>query len=274
MQTDKQTAQPNFPQPTLWHKLLCGDRTQIAEAASVIVSSGLADEYANRLLRARQRGARRQRRLFGLVTLATPYRERERRSALVALGIFWGPSGREVAIALDPKASHFERENAHKALIRRRDQRAVRPLLDALMGGYALEDWQCIATLGALGALGGERQLAGALLKYVGLHADTDRPLHVAAEFGIEVGRALYEMNAEDAFLDAKEALQAPLARQRASAALVLAGWHDGSVVPAILPLLNDSDTQVQSAAARALDELNVTESVPVLEAHQSEFSV
>jgi HEAT repeat protein len=192
----------------------------------------------------------------------------------VALGIFWGPSGREVAIALDPKASHFERENAHKALIRRRDQRAVRPLLDALMGGYALEDWQCIATLGELGALGGERQVGGELLKYVGLDAETDRPLYIAAEFGIEVGRALWEMNAQQAIQTTEKALRAPLVRQRAAAALVVAGWHDESIAPDLMPLLNDPDEAVRSAATRALAELNVTESLPLLEAQQTKFSV
>src|SRR6185436_11223429 len=96
------------------------------------------------------------------------YTERERRSAFLALTALWGALGRELAMALDAKASHFDRERAHKALIRRRDQRAVKALVNALLEGHALEDWQCISTLGSLGDV----QAVDGLLAYLGMDAD------------------------------------------------------------------------------------------------------
>src|SRR5262249_32503737 len=155
-------------QSAQWRKLLSGNRGQITKAAAQIRSEGLTDEYAAHLIAARRRDARRPRRLLGMVTVTAPYSERERRSALTALGLLWGALGREGAMALDPKASHFDREHAHKALARRRDQRAVRPLVDALLGGYALEDWQLIPTLGALG----DQRAADALVQYLGLNVE------------------------------------------------------------------------------------------------------
>src|SRR5215831_13467568 len=101
--------------------LLSGNRERIGKAVEEITALGQNDEYAARLLAARRRNARRERRWFGVITISTAYTERERRSALVALSLLWGALGRELASALDPKATHFEREHAHKALVRRRD---------------------------------------------------------------------------------------------------------------------------------------------------------
>src|SRR5207302_9121248 len=105
--------------------------------------------------------------------------------------------GRELTMALDPKASHFVRDRANKALFRRRDQRAVRPLIDALLSGHAPEDWQCIPTLGALGDL----HAADALVQYIGLDRDQACIADSALiDIGIDVGRSLRELNARDVF--------------------------------------------------------------------------
>src|SRR5688572_28211085 len=79
-----------LPDPMLWRKLLSGNREQITRAVEQLAAEGLTDEYAVLLLAARRRGVRRQRRLLGFVPLTTGYTERERRSALTALGLLWG----------------------------------------------------------------------------------------------------------------------------------------------------------------------------------------
>jgi hypothetical protein len=242
-----------LPQPEIWNRLLSGNRERIALALQEIDAAGLSHDYGVLLLSARRRNARRVRQV-GPVQVITRYRERERRSALLALGMLWGAFGKDIAKALDPKATHFEREHAHQALIRRRDPRAVPILLDAMLSGHALEDWQCITTLGALGDL----RAADALLSYVGLETGIEREPNIAFEYGIEVGRALRLLKAQPTIARVKEALQADLARQRAAATVVLAGWGDESLVNLITPLLEDSEASVRRAAVMALGELNV----------------
>src|SRR5262249_993164 len=155
-----------------------------------------------------------------LVALTRPYAERERRSALTALGLLWGTLGRELAMALDPKASHFDRRAAHEALARRRDQRAVRPLVEALLDGRALEDWQGIPRLGALGDL----RAADALLRYVGIVGNVSLNRQDLSQ---DVGRALRNLGARDALEIVKGACQSENPDRRAAAALVIAGWGD-----------------------------------------------
>jgi HEAT repeat protein len=252
-----------FPDPGLWQNLLSGSRTRIAKAVELVSAAGLADDYAALLLVARRRDARRLRRRFGIAQVRTAYTERERRSALTALGLLWGALGRELAMALDPKASHFDREHAHKALVRRRDQRAVRPLIDALLSGNALEDWRCIPTLGALGDL----WAADALMQYIGLNSDTVRiPDSAILDIGIEVGRSLRELSARDTLHTAQERLSSVLAHQRAAAALVIGGWADESLSPLLLPLLNDSVSLVRTAAIIGLGELRAAASLNALQ--------
>jgi len=261
---DQPVNQPQIPQPALWRKLLSGNRGQITKAAAQIRAEGLTDDYAALLLAARRRDARRPRRLLGMVTLMAPYTERERRSALTALGLLWGALGREVAMALDPKASHFDREHAHKALARRRDQRAVRPLVEALLGGYALEDWQLIPTLGALGDL----RAADALVRYLGLNQEKACiPDNAVLDIGIDVGRALRELNAQEALNIAKEARFSPFPHQRIGAALVIAGWGDEKLAPLLVPLVEDHVALVRVAAINALGELKAAASSIPLQA-------
>jgi hypothetical protein len=251
-----------LPQPSLWRKLLSGNRDRIAEAVSQITSAGLADDYAAMLLVVRRRNERRTWNLLGMLSFTTNYGERARRSALTALGLLWGALGRELGSALDPRASHLDREHAHKALVRRRDQRAVRPLIDALLSGHALEDWQCIPTLGALGDL----SAADALLTYIGLKSVI--PINDAVlDLGIDVGRALRELNACAAIHTVQAALQSDSLEQRSAASLVLAGWGDKKLVQDILPLITDTERRVRIAAITALGELKTGESLPVLQA-------
>jgi HEAT repeat protein len=252
------------PDPIVWRKLLSGNRDQVAKAVAQISAEGLADDYAALLLASRRRRAWRERRLLGFLPLRTGYTERERRSAVIALGLIWGALGRELAMALDPRASHFDRERAHKALVRRRDQRAVRPLVDALLSGHALEDWRCIPTLGALGDL----RAADGLLRYVGLTADdmrvTDQEL---LDIGMDVGRALYELNAAAAIKIAQEARLSALPHQRAAGALVIAGWGDEQLAPLLVPLVEDHTSLVRVAAINALGELKAAASLIPLKA-------
>ncbi|MEP7287322.1 MAG: HEAT repeat domain-containing protein [Chloroflexota bacterium] len=251
------------PDPILWNKLLSGNREQLAAAGKAILAAGHADDYVSLLLMARRRNARRHRRVLGFIPFGTAYTERERRSMLSALGILWGTLGRTLGGALDPKASHFEREHAHKALISRHDPRAVRPLIEAMLDGQALEDWQCIATLGALGDL----RAAEPLLIYVGLDAATDRAINIPVEFGVEVGRALREMKARQVLGKIQDALHAPFPRQRIGSALVLAGWGDEKLAPLIAPLITDTESQVRLAAANAIGELRAAVSLAPLQA-------
>jgi HEAT repeat protein len=253
-----------LPQPGLWRKLLSGNREQIADAAAQINAAGLTDEYATLLLAARRRRARFTRRLFGIVPLRIPYTERERRSALTALGVLWGALGRELGMALDPKASHFDREHAHKSLARRRDQRAVRPLIDALLAGHALEDWQCIPTLGALG----DARAADALAQYIGLNTDTACiPDSAVLDIAPDVGRALRSLNAHHMLKVAQQALYSALPHQRAGAALVIAGWDDENLAPSLVPLVEDHVPMVRIAAISALGELKAAASLIPLQA-------
>jgi hypothetical protein len=247
-----------LPLPALWNKLLSGNRDHITSAVAEIGAAGQADDYALLLLQARRRKARRERRVLGLVPFRTAYTERERRSALQALIMLWGPLGRDLAHALDHRATHFEREHAHKGIIRRRDPRAVRALGEALLGDYALEDWQCIATLGTLADL----RAADMLLRYVGIDAETDRPLNIAQEFGLEVGRALRELDAKKAFEKARQAIQGTFSRQKIAAALIVAGWGDERLAPDLAPLLNDPDPQVRVEAINAIGELRAAASI------------
>jgi HEAT repeat protein len=259
-----QPADP-LPQPSLWRKLLSGNRDHIAEAVAQITAAGLADDYAAMLLVVRRRNAQRTWNLLGMVSFTTNYGERARRSALTALGLLWGALGRELGLALDPRASNFDREHAHKALIRRRDQRAVRPLIDALLSGHALEDWQCIPTLGALGDL----SAASALLQYIGLEG-SGQVNEAVLDLGVDIGRALHELNARDSLKTVQDALEnsasALSADQRSAAALVLAGWGDETLAPLILPLVNDSESRVRVAAITALGELKAWESLATLQ--------
>jgi HEAT repeat protein len=252
------------PDPALWRKLLSGSREQLAGAIEQIKTAGLTDDYAAFLLAARRRGARRERRLLGVMPLKTGYTGRERRSALTALGLLWGALGRELAMALDPKARHSDREHAYKALIRRRDHRAARPLVDALLSGHALEDWQCIPALGALGDL----HAAVALLRYVGLNAETaivsDSSL---LDIGMDVGRALHDLNALDALQVAQNARLSPLPHQRAAAALIIAGWGDEKLAPLLVPLVEDHVSLVRVAAINALGDLKAAASMIPLRA-------
>ncbi len=264
-QSDHQPQQSRtVPDPVLWRTLLSGNREQLARAVEQIASAGVTDEYAVLLLAARRRGARRERRLLGVMPLKTGYSERERRSALTALGLLWGALGRELAMALDPRAKHFDRERAYKALIRRRDQRAVRPLVDALLSGHALEDWQCIPALGALG----DMRAADGLLRYVGLNAETASVSDSALlDIGMDVGRALRELNALDALQVAQDARLSPLPHQRAAAALVIAGWGDEKLAPLLVPLVEDHVSLVRVAAINALGDMKAAASMIPLRA-------
>src|SRR5260221_8033392 len=101
-------------QAMLRRMLLSGNRERIGKAVAQVNAMGQADEYSAFLLAARRRNARRERRWFGIISVTTAYTERERRSALTALSLLWGALGRALAMALDPRATHFEREHAHK----------------------------------------------------------------------------------------------------------------------------------------------------------------
>ncbi len=253
-----------LPHPDLWRKLLSNNRDQIADAVAQIHDAGLADDYAGLLLIARRRHVRYARRLFGLIPLTTPYTERERRSALTALGVLWGAMGREVGMALDPKTSHFDREQAHKALSRRRDQRATRPLIDALLSGHAVEDWRCIQTLVTLG----DARAADALATYIGLNAEVACiPDSAVSDIALDIGRALRDMNAREMLKVAQEALHSPLPHQRTGAVLIIAGWGDESLAPLLVPLVEDRIPMVRLAAINALGELKAAASLLPLQA-------
>lgn len=242
--------------------LLSGDKERIRQAAALIHAAGRADEVAEYLLVVRRRGVKDVRRVFEVPLFRLPYSERARRSALSALGALWGPMGREIALALDFKASHFERGDAHNALIRRRDQRAVQPLIAALLDGHALEDWRCISTLGALG----DQRAAEPLVQYLGLNAPGDvvqRPW--ALDAGVEVGRSLRLLKACDAKARLAAGLSSSFAYQRAGAALALAGWGDAGDLSGIQALLRDPEPLVREAAATALGELREPEAIDAL---------
>jgi HEAT repeat protein len=247
--------------------LLSGNKARIAQAVAYIHAAGRTDEFAEKLLVIRRRRAQFVRRFFRVPLFRLAYSERERRSALSALGALWGHFGREIALALDFRASHFERGNAHNALIRRRDQRAIQPLVSALIDGHALEDWRCISTLGALGDL----RAAEPLVQYMGLGtpaSDSDnlpgaRPW--ALDAGVEVGRALRLLKACDARAALAAALNSQVAHQRAAAALALAGWGDAQDVNAIQTLLGDPEPVVREAAVTALGELREPAAIDAL---------
>ncbi len=245
----------------VWRKLLSGSRLRIAQAVAEITAAGLTDEYADRLLKARRRHARCERHWLWLINFNTPYTERERRSALLALTALWGVLGRELAMALDPKASHFDREPAHKALVRRHDQRAVKVLINALLDDSALEDWQCISTLGSLG----DAQAADGLMAYLGMDSTVDRPVSRILEFGIEVGHALRMLNSPNALTHIETALNGSLARQRTGAALALGGWGEERLAVLLSPLFEDDNPQVRLAAVMAAGELKASESATPL---------
>lgn len=252
-----------LPDPLLWRELLSGNRQHIAHATEAISTAGLTDEYAESLLNARRRHARRERRWLWFINFSMPYTERERRSAFLALTALWGALGRELAMALDAKASHFDRDRAHKALVRRRDQRAVKALVSALLEGHALEDWQCISTLGSLG----DAQAAEGLLAYLGMDTATDQPISQILEFGVEVGRTLRTLNAQNVLPYIESCLQRSLPRQRIGAALALAGWGDEKLATLLLPLFEDEHPQVRLAAVIAAGELKAAESAIPLQA-------
>lgn len=251
----------------LMRHLLSGDKERIGQAVTYVNAAGRTDEFAEKLLVVRRRRAQTVQRLFRVPLFKLRYSERERRSALSALGALWGPMGREIALALDFKASHFERGDAHNALIRRRDQRAVQPLISALIDGHALEDWRCISTLGALGDL----RAAAPLVQYMGLAelaskssaASSAHPW--ALDAGIEVGRALRLLKACDAKTKLAAALNSPLSYQRAGAALALSGWGDTADLSAILALVRDPEPVVREAAVTALGELREPEAIDAL---------
>jgi hypothetical protein len=246
----------------LWRALLCGDRERITHAVKQINATGKTDEYALLLLTIRRRHARKY--LIDFIPFTLPYSERERRSALTALGLLWGTLGRELAMALDPKASHFDRRHAHEALTRRRDRRAVRPLVDALLAGHALEAWQCIPTLGALGDL----SAAEGMLHYIGIVGEIGA--EQIPDLGMDVGRALRALNAKDAIETTKQALTSPNTNRRAIAALILSGWGDEALGDLLLPLLDDSEPLVCIAAITALGDLKV---VSAMEAVKSRLN-
>jgi len=248
----------NTPQ---WRMLLCGDRDRIASAVAQINARSQADEYAALLLIIRRRHARKT--VLPLMPFTLPYSERERRSALTALGLLRGAMGRELGTALDPRATHFDRHRAHEGLARRRDRRAAGPLIDALIEGHALEDWQCIPTLGVLGDI----RAADALLCYVGIVGDSggDRE----PDLGVDIGKALKNLNARDAFDIARAALDSPLAHRRATAAMVVAGWGDESLGSLLLPLLDDPESRVRACAITALGDLKVVAAMDALRSGQ-----
>jgi HEAT repeat protein len=248
-------------EPHIWRMLLSGQRERIADAVAQIAPRH-RDDYAAMLVEVRRRDAVKARRMFRVVPHARRYSERQRRSALTALSLMWGSVGREIAIALDPKASYFDRVAAHRALVRRKDQRAVRPLIEALNSGNALEDWRCIATLGELGDL----RAAAALLEYMRLGEDNDLDVPLRCrDVGIEVGKALRGLDAKAAFGIAGQCLGSGNPTRRAAGALVVAGWGDEALGPALLPLLTDSSPLVRAAAAVALGELKVFSALDVL---------
>jgi HEAT repeat protein len=258
VQTGGRAPQATLPRRGLWRQLLSGNRERISKAVAEINAAGQADDYAGLLIVARRRRQRHTWRVFGRCLLLWPYSERERRSALTALGALWGPLGREIAVALDAKATHLEREHAHNTLIRRHDQRAVRPLIDALLDGHALEDWRCISTLGALSDL----RAADALIRYMHLNVAPEKSLHGermrtwALECGVEVGRALRRLRATSALEVVLAALKSASPFQRAGSALVLGGWGDPAYAQKIVPLLRDADPTVRESAATALGDL------------------
>lgn len=263
--SDQQSVSTNFPESAIWRKLLSGDRARIGQAAVQVKAAGHSDEYAALLLVVRHRDASRLRRLFGVITYRSAYTERERRSALTALSLLWGTMGRELGIALDPKATHFERQHAHKALSRRRDQRAVRPLIDALLSGHALEDWQCISTLGALG----DQHAVDGLLSYIGLQeSDSYTGDKAVLDVGVEIGRALRILNARAVLPTVKKMLHSAIPAQRTGAALVLAGWGQDIVTPTLIELLDDPVAGVRAGAATALGELKAVSALSPLQAH------
>ena len=135
--------------------------------------------------------------------------------------------------------------------------------MGALIDGQAIEDWQCIDTLGALGNL----EAADGLLQYLGLDSDTkDRPISLILDFGLEVGRALRSLSADHARDTALGSLTAAHASQRAAAALTLAGWQDEYYADKLLPLVEDSDPHVRLAAVIALGELGAAAALQPLE--------
>jgi len=254
--------------------LLSGSRVRIRAACTWIYEAGRTDEYASLLFKARRPQARRDRRAFRLLGglgVRSLYTERERRSALVALKMLWGPLGRDLGVALDHKAPHINRENAYKAIVRRRDHRAVQVLIDALLDEQVPEAWRCIATLGALG----DQRAADAFLCYmaveVGVGAAVSNPLELdgwpswTLESGFEVGRALRGLNAPKAFKKVKEALLSPESYQRAAAARIVGGWGDELLAGHVIALLKDPEPLVREMAAHALGDLKAAEALDPL---------
>lgn len=260
------------PHDGLWRMLLSGNRARIAQAVERINQAGQADDYAALLLVMRRRAVYRVWYAGQLRLLRLLYGERARRSAQSALGLLWGPLGRELATALDPKASHFDRAGAYKALVRRRDHRAVGPLIDALMADETPENWQCIAALGELGDL----RAADALLAYMNLGEgqpnDSPIPAH-RVDVGIEVGRALRGLNARSGLPRLQAALSSPDPSRRAAAALISGGWGEDrkftdALIPALMALTGDTEVKVQRAALTALGELKALPALEIARAH------
>lgn len=254
------------PASTLWDELLSGDKSRMAVAVETINRDGQAEDFVSLLFAARRDQAQRERRLLGLIPLRRLITERERRAALSAIALIWGTLGREVACVLDPRATYHDREHARQSLIRRRDARAIRPIVEAMIAGSAPELLQCILLLAALG----DQRAAEGLLRYVGLSRpdSPSRPWEVIHEFGIEVGKALRTLNVKSALETVTAALNGENAYRQGAAAVVLAGWRgvesaDPVLTGRLLALLSNTgatDDSLRLALALALGELRVTE--------------
>jgi hypothetical protein len=239
-----------------WLRVLqAGKREQITELAAQITAAGQVDAYANCLLYIRRRAGPR------------PLSERQRRATLSALVALWGGLGRDLAIALDAKTPHFEREAAYRSLVQRRDQRAVDPLCEALLAGHLTESWQCVAALGQLG----DPRAATALLTYLDLDGTTaNQPS--ADEVALEVGRALRQLNAWAGHQQACAALSNKSRQIRA--ALLLAGWGasensdkaDAAILAQLEAMLQQADFAGQQAAATALGAMGTEQSLKALQ--------
>jgi len=260
----------DMPGRKVWRMLLCGERERIKDAAHQLTHSEMRDQVVLQLLRLRRGEIQREWRIAGWVVRRIPYSERERRSALTALTVLWGSTGRALGIALDPHVSHSRRGLAHDTLRRKRDQRAVRPLMEALLSRNTPEPWRCISTLGSLG----DRTAGDALIGYMGFDSGLrDRhdykvlPINddELLDQGIEVGRALRRLDAQSAWRQVHPALNGDYSpKLRAAAALIAAGWGDPAHALSVQEMLGASEKFVKLAAITALGELR-PESVMLL---------
>ena len=80
--------------------LLSGDKERVGQTAAYINAAGRTDEFAEKIAGCTAAARTDSAAVFKVPLLKLPYSERERRSALSALGALWGPMGREIALAL------------------------------------------------------------------------------------------------------------------------------------------------------------------------------